>query len=110
MDFAGPLWLGLLVDGDFCREMYKEERKVLEAKKRRSQLLITMIGEIGMPPTYFVVDKVCEKLGVSAASRDRVIEKLVTMGYQATRTHFNPQGIKSNASIQVVGEAVKAVL
>jgi len=110
MDVAGPLWLGRPADGGFCMEMYKEAGKTsLGTGKRLSRLLATILREADMPPTYFVVDKICEKLDLSAASRDRVIEELVKMGYHAVRTHFDPQGIKSDAPTQAIKEAVKEV-
>lgn len=110
MAVAGPLWLGKLADGDFCREIYVEAKKALpEAKKRLLNLLAAVLNEADMPPTYYVVDKVCEKLGLRAVSRDRTIEELTEMGYWAVKTHFDPQGIKSNASILTVKEAVKKV-
>lgn len=109
MDVAGPLWLGGLADEGFCGEMRGEIAKVrLGTERRLSGLLATIEGEADMPPTYFATDKVCGKLGLRAASRDRVMEELVERGYRAARTHFSPQGIKSDASIQEVKEAVKA--
>jgi tRNA G26 N,N-dimethylase Trm1 len=49
-------------------------------------------------------------MGISAVSRDRVIGKLKEMGYQAAKTHFNPRGIKTNALILAVEEAINAEL
>ena len=108
MKLAGPLWLGKLIDSDFCEEIYEQANETFsEGKKRLFKLLITLLQEADFPPTYFSVDKVCEKLKVSSTSLDRIIDNLVKMGYDATRTHFNPQGIKSNASISELYCAIK---
>jgi tRNA (guanine26-N2/guanine27-N2)-dimethyltransferase len=107
---AGPLWLGKLADLDFCREIYEETEKTFPLEKKQLLKLISLVmGEINLPPTYFVVDKVCKNLGLSSAPRDIIIRKLVKMGYEASRTHFNSQGIKSNASILTIKENVKEV-
>ena len=108
---AGPLWLGELADLDFCREIYEEAKKTFPVEKKRLlKLLFLAVEEVNMPPTYFIVDKVCKKLGLSSVSRDRIINKLVRMGYEATRTHFNSHGIKSNASISTINETVKEIV
>lgn len=110
LSIAGPLWLGKLYDNDFCREMLEEaEDNFYMRKKRMLSLLATSLKEVDMPPTYFVIDKLCEKLGLSAVSRDRTIGEIVEMGYLAGRTHFSSQGIKSNAPLLVVEDAVKKV-
>lgn len=108
MAIAGPLWLGKLTDGDFCGEIYEAATKTFSGEKKRLLRLLTLIlKEFDLPPTYFAVDKVCGKLNLSSTSRNQVIENLVNMGYKAAGTHFNPQGIKSNASILAINEAVK---
>lgn len=109
MAIAGPLWLGKIADKEFCRDMCEEMgNTTLGTGKRLSRLLTTILEEIDAPPTYFVLDKICKKLGVPATSRRKVVQKIGEMGYQAVRTHFNPNGIKSDASIRVIEEAIKA--
>jgi len=108
MDIAGPLWLGQLSDRNFCREMWEGVGDTFAgAKKRLTQLLVLTLDEADMPPTYFMIDKICEKLGLRTISRDQIIDNLIKTGYQAVRTHFNPQGIKSNAPILAIKKAVK---
>ncbi len=108
LSVAGPLWLGELSSSGFVEEMLEEAKKsASQGKRRLLDLLETSFKEADLPPTYFVVDKICEKLGISAVSRDRTIREIVKMGYLAERTHADPQGIKSNAPITMVREAVK---
>jgi tRNA (guanine26-N2/guanine27-N2)-dimethyltransferase len=103
MGVAGPLWMGNLFDNDFCREMIEEARSVeLSERRRVLRLLNIILTEIGGPPTYFVVDKISENLGLPGLSKTALIENLVDSGYQATETHFNPRGIRSNAPISVI--------
>lgn len=108
MDFSGPLWLGPLADRSFCTELVEAQGNMnLGSRKRLSKLLPTILGESEMPPTFFTVDKICEKLGLRTVSRDSVIAELVDMGYRAVKTHFTPQGIKSDAPTNVIREVIR---
>jgi tRNA (guanine26-N2/guanine27-N2)-dimethyltransferase len=103
MAVAGPLWMGNLFDSDFCRDMLEDARSVeLGDRRRVVRLLNAILTEVGGPPTYYVVDKISEKLGLPGLSKAALIEKLVDSGYHATETHFNPRGIRSNAPISVI--------
>jgi tRNA (guanine26-N2/guanine27-N2)-dimethyltransferase len=111
MGLAGPLWLGRLVDGGFCAEMIDEASGVdLGIRKRVSRLLSMVLGEADAQPTYYVVNRVCKKLGLRVPSKKSVIRRLGELGYKATSTHFKPMGIKSNAPIGVVESVIKESL
>jgi len=107
MSIAGPLWLGELFSLDFCKNM------LIEGSKRRgfekaSKLVETILKE-NSNPTYYVLDKVSENIKMSSLSKFKVIKKLVEEGYQTVPTHFNPKGIKSNASIDVIKRVIKEI-
>lgn len=106
MRIAGPLWLGELSDTEFCRKMLAEgiNRRGFE---KASRLIGEILGESDAPPTYYVLDKISEKLGTSSPGKDEIIQKLVEAGFKAVPTHFNPKGIKSNASINAVKKTIK---
>lgn len=108
MAFAGPLWMGALFDQNFCREIYNEARTInLRTKRRVLKLLDIIIKEADGRPTYFRIDKISKKLGLPGLSKSKLIQKLVEHGYQATETHFNTQGIRSNAPIHVIKRIAK---
>jgi len=103
MNVAGSLWMGSLFDKGFCEKMSGEaEAAELADKKRVQRLLNAVLGEVDGPPTYLVVDRLSEKLGLPGLSKAKLIEKLVERGYRATDTHFNSRGIRSDAPIEVV--------
>jgi tRNA (guanine26-N2/guanine27-N2)-dimethyltransferase len=103
MAVAGPLWMDLLFDSDFCREMREDARSLeLDDRKRVVRLLNAILTEVGGPPTYYVVDTISKNLGIPGLSKAALIEQLVDSGYHATETHFNPRGIRSNAPISVI--------
>jgi len=108
---AGPLWLGRLADEDFCRRIEQEAtagRVELDGQTRRMLALIR--EESVAPATYFVVDKICDKLGLPSPSVERVMERLIEEGFKVWPTHFNTRGIKTDAPAKVVLESIKRSL
>ncbi len=112
MRVAGPLWLGKLVDGTFCTEMIAELKREENMKtgRRLSKLLHMVEMEADTLPTYFVIDKVCKKIKSNVPTKQKVIEKILEEGYNAVSTHFNPIGIKTNASIRIVEKGIRNAL
>jgi tRNA (guanine26-N2/guanine27-N2)-dimethyltransferase len=98
LSVAGPLWLGSLFDTRFCDMMEKEiqNRKLKLAGKIR-RMLALIKNESNAPPTYFVVDEVCDALNLPVPRVNDVVESLRKAGFHASLTHFSPTGIRSNA-------------
>jgi tRNA (guanine26-N2/guanine27-N2)-dimethyltransferase len=103
MDYAGPLWLGKIADKNFCVLM-EEAVKESTLKRRVWKILCLVNGECDAPITYYVLDKICDKLGLSVPSTNNVLRAMAERGYTFSRTHFNPKGIKSNISIKELKE------
>jgi tRNA (guanine26-N2/guanine27-N2)-dimethyltransferase len=100
IDYAGPLWLGKLADEKFCTLMEKEaERRKFKLKKRIRKIFALVKDECSAPATYYVLDKICSKMGLPAPSVGALLEALRGKGFKASLTHFNPKGVKSNAPI-----------
>ncbi len=109
MQAAGPLWLGPLIDNAFCREMIAEAKKSRFVLDRSVKLLNTLSEEATAPPTYYVLDKICDRLGSPIPPREAVFNELRTRGFSAVRTHFAPTGLKTNATISDIEGAVLRV-
>ena len=108
MDVAGPLWLGELSDREFCKDILAEvERVKLSKSKRILRLVNDVLREGEACPTYYVVDRISKRLGLSPPPKGEVIKKLFEYRYHAMQTHFNSRGIKSNAPINTVEKAIK---
>ncbi|MGC8998685.1 MAG: tRNA (guanine(10)-N(2))-dimethyltransferase [Candidatus Bathyarchaeia archaeon] len=103
MDYAGPLWLGKIADKNFCILM-EETAKESTLKRRVWKILCLVNGECDAPITYYVLDKICDKLGLSVPSTNSVLKAMAERGFAFSRTHFNPKGIKSNISIKELKE------
>jgi tRNA (guanine26-N2/guanine27-N2)-dimethyltransferase len=111
MDYAGPVWLGKLADEKFCDLMEEEfRRKRLESKKRVEKILALVKAECSAPITYYVLDEICSKMHLPVPSTKAVLEALKRRGFEALPTHFNPKGIKSNATVMGLTATVKQLL
>jgi len=102
---AGPLWVGRLWDEGFCRAMLSEAEN-MGLPSRTVRLIRTVLEECGGPPTYYNVDRVCQLAGTSSLPIDLVVQRLRSMGYWASRTHFHPKGVRTDAPLRALKEAV----
>jgi tRNA (guanine26-N2/guanine27-N2)-dimethyltransferase len=101
MRVAGPVWLGPLVDKNFCRSIVDGPEAT---EPRASKLLQALIEEADSAPCYFVADKVCDRFNLPIPPKNDILFELKKLGHQATGTHFHPTGIKTDASIQELKE------
>jgi len=108
LDFAGPLWLGKLFDESFCASMEEEVEKRGLRQKRRIKRLLSLVKDEGeAPTTYYVIDKICEKLKLPIPPASEVLNELRKSGFEATLTHFHGRGVRTNASAEKFKEAVE---
>ena len=107
LSFAGPLWLGRLWTTEFCTSMQKlAEERDLKNQKRILKLLHLIENELDSPATYYVMDKICDKVNLSVPPLAATLKALRELGFQAARTHFNSKAFRTNASAEVVKETV----
>jgi tRNA (guanine26-N2/guanine27-N2)-dimethyltransferase len=97
ISFAGPLWLGNLSDKQFCKLMEKEaEQRIFRNGEKIRKILALIKNEVDAPVTYYVLDKLCDKLSLPMPSVKRFLKALEKSGFHAILTHFNPKGIKTD--------------
>jgi tRNA (guanine26-N2/guanine27-N2)-dimethyltransferase len=100
---SGPLWTGPLVNKRFCQDMLTSfNTACFREPLRLANILQLTQREADLPPTYFVTDRICQKIGVQSQPKNEIIRRLIDQGYRATPTHFNVRGIKTDASINAV--------
>jgi len=105
LSLSGPMWLGRLLDSEFCDLMKKEAKeKTLRLGERIRRMLALAKTEVEAPISYYVVDKLCDALNMPVPSVKKVAEALRKRGLQAHLTSFNPKGIRSNASASNIKE------
>jgi len=98
MDYAGPLWLEKIFDKHFCELMAKENmHRAFRNSGKIAKLLSTATAEAEAPVTYYVVDKISNKLALPVPSVDALLRILRDNGFQACPTHFSSRGIRTDA-------------
>jgi tRNA (guanine26-N2/guanine27-N2)-dimethyltransferase len=103
----GPLWCGNILDSNFTRGMLEilTELKI-NRKKEAFKLVEICKDEAKSPPTFYDLHALCHKLKISAPPLGLIMNGLQNKGYHSSRTHFNPNGIKTDASLSVLEEII----
>lgn len=100
-EWIGPLWIGEIHNMPFLMRMFElnKEREYSD-KKRISNTLSFMIGEIELPPFYYDLHKFVKLYKKHPPKMAEVIKKISDAGYICRRTHFSQHGIKTNAPFE----------
>lgn len=105
IDVAGPLWLGKILDKQFCELIEREADHMAFRHDARIQKMLTLIrNEADAPITYYVLDKICDRLTIPVPPVRAIVEALRRRGFQASLTHFNSRGIRTDASADSIKE------
>jgi tRNA (guanine26-N2/guanine27-N2)-dimethyltransferase len=111
LKMAGPLWLSRIADKKFCELIENEAAKKRTGDENRIRKTLALIkGESDAPPTYFVVDYICDKLNIAIPPLAKVIEHLRDEGFKAWHTHFHTRGFRTDAAAKTVLETVRNAL
>ncbi|MBY9013499.1 MAG: tRNA (guanine(10)-N(2))-dimethyltransferase, partial [Candidatus Lokiarchaeota archaeon] len=111
MDWAGPLWLGEIFEEHFCELLAEENRHIALRNSRKISKMITLVkDEMAEAATYYVIDKISDKLSLPVPSVFSLVQKLREKGFRAIPTHFNSRGIRSNASALTIQELIKELV
>lgn len=97
MKIAGPLWIESMFDENFVEQMLSHVDQCYVDKKCKKLLALSK-EEIGMPPTYFSIDKIAERVKTTPPSISAMIDKLHSSGFSATRTSLRLNGFKTDAT------------
>lgn len=107
LKFAGPLWLGSIFDMEFCKKMEENINNFEHVGGEAKRIVPLIRGEVDAPTSYYVIDKISDKIGLPTPPLEHVIENIRGRGFKAVRTHFNSRGVKTDAQSSIVVEAVK---
>lgn len=101
LNYAGPLWLDEIHHPDFLKRIkILNDKSDFRNKKRIQKMVNFCLQEIGMPPNYFNLHKLCKKMKCkSIPNLEQLIETLKNKGYKASRTHFDFISIKTDIDI-----------
>lgn len=108
VEVAGPLWTGPLQSEPFCRKVEEEAQvRYPTGNKRLLNLLNSLVAEASSPPLYYDLDELCDRLGTPNPSFKKIFEMLKSSGYEASRTHFKPKGLKTDAPIRKIEAMIR---
>jgi tRNA (guanine26-N2/guanine27-N2)-dimethyltransferase len=102
MRTGGQMWAGPLHDREFVKKMLGQDpdrhsKKVLDAAAEEASGI----------PYYFRADEISAKLRTNPHSVQKIIEKLQSAGFAASRTALNPGAFKTDARIDRILEALR---
>lgn len=93
---AGPLWAGDL----FSKELVGAMKSTgdLGTVVRCGRIIDVWREEAGMPPLFFSMDELARRTKLSPPKLLDFVEYLREKGARASRTHFDPKGVKTDLS------------
>lgn len=102
LKFAGPLWKNSYSNKEIIAAAIElvSKKKFYSEKEREKlrnflELLLTESGE----PLFYELGELCQRRKVQVPKLSEFVEKLNNEGFKATKTHFSPYGVKTNATI-----------
>jgi tRNA (guanine26-N2/guanine27-N2)-dimethyltransferase len=111
MEFAGPLWIGNISDLKFIDQIIQENQKTAFKNSAKITKILTLTKrEATAPATYYVIDKLSEKLKLPGPSVQAVLAGLKDIGFQAVPTHFNTRGIKTDAPALIMQKILREIV
>lgn len=97
--WAGPLWMGPLHEGGVVHDLLPLlEGRAMASGTQLSALLALLANEVNGPAFWLTPDDLQTTLG-PPPRRDALIQSLQKAGFTATRTHLDPQGIRTDAPL-----------
>lgn len=95
---SGPLWLGPLKDENFVKGLLNtaKENKASLSSKKTLPFLELLVEELDVP-FHYDTHAIARRNGLEVRKVSKVVERLRTLGFRATRTHFSPTSIKTDA-------------
>jgi len=110
MDCGGPLWLEKIIDPQFCELMTEENtHTAFRNSGKIAKLLSLAKGEAEAPATYYVIDKISNKLSLPVPSGAAMLRILRDNDFEAIATHFNSRGVRTDAPALVIQKLLQKI-
>jgi tRNA (guanine26-N2/guanine27-N2)-dimethyltransferase len=97
------VWLGKIHEKDIIRSAIG----CLQESTRATRLLETCAQEEDLP-MYYDHHSICERMKITPAKIDDIVERLRSAGHRASRTHFSGLGLKTDASLLEIERVAKS--
>ncbi|MEM2878409.1 MAG: tRNA (guanine(10)-N(2))-dimethyltransferase [Candidatus Hadarchaeales archaeon] len=97
---SGPLWTGELWNREFLQKTISDiSSRSFRQRAVEVELLSICLEESGGPPTFHDVNRIASMAGSSPPKMRRIMDSLRNSGRFASRTHFSPTGIRTDAEM-----------
>ncbi len=104
---GGPVWLGPLWDGTTVQTMVQRTPTLLSSRLSEIQNLLSCVGEeCDAPAFHYKTDAIAQKFGIRPPAVRKVLAVLRENSYQATRTHFHPNGFRTDATVREMASSL----
>ncbi|MHA1728443.1 MAG: tRNA (guanine(10)-N(2))-dimethyltransferase [Promethearchaeota archaeon] len=108
---SGLLWIGNLHSAEYRRDLMNEvertNKEELPSYNRIKKYLdLSADEDKEYPPYYYVIPKIADSLTTTFPSMKILQKEFINRGFKVTRTHFNPQALKTDANIREVKEII----
>ncbi|OGS43723.1 MAG: hypothetical protein A3K76_04760 [Euryarchaeota archaeon RBG_13_57_23] len=93
-NYAGPIWARAMFSPEIVKKM--KATGDLGTSPRCAKMLEAWSEEMAMGPGYYVMDDLARKTKLAPPKLQEFVGFLRESGAQASRTHFDPKGIKTD--------------
>ncbi len=104
----GPMFLGRLYDGDLLKKMVHENVGTPVKFPEAGRQLQHIYNEFDTH-FFYAIPKLTRNLKISSVGTDKLISALEKKKFKATRTQFSVDGIKTDASLDVILGCIKVL-
>jgi tRNA (guanine26-N2/guanine27-N2)-dimethyltransferase len=109
LKLIGPLWLGSLFDREYCKKMIHLYPSTLISERHRvKKILDIAVEEATMPPLFYSLTALCDKLNLTQPKLCTILEQLRHQGFRATRSHIYGNAVKTDAPLNVLETLLKS--
>jgi len=102
---AGPLWTGTLSAKDILKSL--KATGDLGTAGRFEKMLATWREEQSSPALFYVMDELARRTKQSPPRLTDFVEHVRAKGFEASRTHFDPKGLKTDMPVKKLIETFK---
>jgi len=107
---GGPFWLGPLWEKRIVDSMVQATPTLTSSRLAEVQNILARVQEEMLSPEfYFTTGTLSSVYRVKPPSLRQLIDSLRACGYEAARTHFNPTGFRTDASLRTIIDSFRMI-
>jgi tRNA (guanine26-N2/guanine27-N2)-dimethyltransferase len=106
LQYAGPLWIGKMYDQKFISSFDFNEDSYGTSRKMK-KMIDLWLQEADMPGLFYEIPELSSRLKISPPKLNDIFANLSELGYNFSRTHFSPQGFRTDADIDSLNKVLK---